>query len=618
MVISNIIGGLGNQMFQYAFGYTVSKEKNAVLKLDISGFASYGLRAYQLNLYNLSSILASDDEIQNLKGRKENLFAKIIRKTKKKPVSFKNTYYKEPHFNFDENVFKLKGDFYFEGYWQSEKYFQNYRKELLEIFSLKNELHIQSKRYQQSICTTNSVSLHIRRGDYVTNLPTNTFHGTCDLSYYQKAVELMEKKINKPHFFIFSDDLDWAKDNLDFIDQITFVELDKEVPDHEEMYLMSQCKHNIIANSSFSWWGAWLNKNPNKIVIAPIKWFNDLSIDTNDLIPEDWIRLSNNPIVSVIMPVYNGEKYLREAIQSILNQTFIDFEFIILNDGSTDKTEEIILAYDDPRIHYIKNETNLQLVETLNKGIKFAKGKYVARMDADDISLPTRLEEQVKFMEDNPDIGISGSAAIVFGENINTSIWKLLKNNEAIKSELLFSSTFAHPSVIMNKKMILKYNLFYDNNFLHAEDFELWTRMAKVTKMANISKPLLKYRVVENSITREANKNLGERYLIHKKIFNTYLEELDIQNSEEEKKLHFYVSINERIKEHEICFEQLEKYFNKIIDANKSKKIFNNLELKKVLGKKWLANIYYTKNISKVFSKYFLYGIWGLINKWIA
>lgn len=318
------------------------------------------------------------------------------------------------------------------------------------------------------------------------------------------------------------------------------------------------------------------------------------------------------------MSVYNGEKYLSKAIESILTQTYKSFEFIIINDGSTDKSPDILHYYQkqDNRIILISRE-NRGLIASLNEGIKQAKGKYIVRMDADDISLPTRLEEQVKFMENNSDIGISGSAVIVFGKNTKTFVSNVLTHNKAIKSELLFSSAFAHPSVIMNRKMILKHNLFYDNDFLHAEDFELWTRMAKVTKMANISKPLLKYRIVENSISREANKNLRERYLIHKKIFNSYLEELGIQNSDKENKLHFNVSLNKRIKENKICFEELENYFNKLITANKNKRIFDNLEMRKTLGKRWLLNVYYRKKISKIFSKYFLYGVWGLINKWI-
>ena len=136
-----------------------------------------------------------------------------------------------------------------------------------------------------------AVSLHIRRGDYVSNPVTNNYHGTCSLAYYKKAVLLLKEKIENPSFFIFSDDLLWARENLDFINDMTFIDLDKSIPDHEEMHLMSQCKHNIIANSSFSWWGAWLNENSDKIVIAPKKWFSDNTINTEDLIPAKWMRI---------------------------------------------------------------------------------------------------------------------------------------------------------------------------------------------------------------------------------------------------------------------------------------------------------------------------------------
>jgi len=146
-------------------------------------------------------------------------------------------------------------------------------------------------QFAQQILAKESISLHIRRGDYVSNVYTNSVHGTCSLDYYQQAVTLLESKLNNPHFFIFSDDLAWAKEHLSFIENVTFVELDVNIPDHDEMFLMSQCLHHIIANSSFSWWGAWLNKNLDKIVIAPKRWFIDETYNTSDLIPDAWIRL---------------------------------------------------------------------------------------------------------------------------------------------------------------------------------------------------------------------------------------------------------------------------------------------------------------------------------------
>ena len=288
MIVVHIIGGLGNQMFQYAFGYAVAKETQQKLKLDIFSFASYSLRTYMLKYYGIDTSIATMEDIYKLKYINENLLQKIFRKLKRNSKPLAKTYYKESHFYFDENVFKIKDDCYFEGYWQSEKYFLKYREDLLREFTLKNELHHESKNYHNKIAQSETVSLHIRRGDYVTNLHINNFHGTCSLDYYKNAVKVIEKKVSQPHFFIFSDDLEWAKKNLDFIKNITFVELGDDVPDHDEMMLMSFCKHNIIANSSFSWWGAWLNQNTEKIVIAPKKWS---AAENDDRIPKEWILL---------------------------------------------------------------------------------------------------------------------------------------------------------------------------------------------------------------------------------------------------------------------------------------------------------------------------------------
>jgi hypothetical protein len=283
-------------MFQYACGYALSQSNNTPLKLDITGFDDYPLRSYELDKFNLQADYASEEEIKRLKYKPLSLAEKAISKILRKGIPFSDHYYsdhyyKERHFHYDPDLRKVGQDIYLDGYWQSEKYFAAYRDELLRTFTLKADLHEQTLRYQKMIEETEAVSLHIRRGDYVSNPHTNSVHGTCSLEYYQNAVRYITVRVKDPHFYIFSDDLAWAKENLVFIDGITFVKLDDKVPDHEEMYLMSQCKHNIIANSSFSWWGAWLNQNTQKIVIAPKKWLNDNTINTNDLIPEGWLRL---------------------------------------------------------------------------------------------------------------------------------------------------------------------------------------------------------------------------------------------------------------------------------------------------------------------------------------
>jgi len=322
----------------------------------------------------------------------------------------------------------------------------------------------------------------------------------------------------------------------------------------------------------------------------------------------------NNPLVSVLLSVCNGEKYLAEAIDSILSQAYQNFEFIIIDDGSTDDTLKIINSYGDERIILISRE-NRGLVASLNEGIQKARGKYIARMDADDISMPARLEEQVKVMEQDDTLGVCGTSVIGFGSDQKERLWILTSDDQSLKAELLFSSCFSHPTVMMRKELLAAHSLLYDERFKHAEDFELWTRIAKYTKFANLKTPLLKYRVLEDSITREADRDMEKRYKVIKAIYSRYLEMLSIQNSEEENRLHFYLTVNTRIKEHEVLFDTLEAYFDKISKANHDKKLFGDRALKKVLGKKWLWVVYYKKEIKALFSKYFFYGLWSIVSK---
>jgi len=328
------------------------------------------------------------------------------------------------------------------------------------------------------------------------------------------------------------------------------------------------------------------------------------------------VKMIDKPKITVLMPVYNAEKYLEESIESILNQTYKNFELIITYDDSSDDSLEIIQKYkqNDKRIK-LSIGSKRGLITSLNDGIKMSLGEYIARMDADDISLPTRLEEQIKFMEENNNIGICGTWIEIFGEGVKSSNWKLTTSNTRLKAELLFSSCFAHPSVMIKKSYLIDNKFYYDINFLHAEDFELWTRLSDVTNFANIKKILLKYRIVNTSATRIADKNTEQRYQIIGKIFDKYLKKLNIINTKKENKLHFNLSINTRIKDNNLSFEELKEYFDKLLMANCDKNFFNNFALNKVLGKKWLWNFIYKKEMKAIFSKYFFYGIWGLFSK---
>ena len=228
--------------------------------------------------------------------------------------------------------------------------------------------------------------------------------------------------------------------------------------------------------------------------------------------------------VTVLMAVYNGEKYLREAIDSILRQTFTDFEFLIINDGSTDNSVEIIKSYDDKRIHLVHNEKNIGLAASLNKGLKLAQGDYVARMDCDDISYPLRLEKQVKFMDKHLDIGICGAWMRTFGET-KEEVLSYPTSNEEISATLFYKSAISHPTIIFRKKIFQEFNIYYNPKLIYAQDFDLWNKLRAKVKFANIPEVLYYYRVLQSS--QYHTKKLKHPEIIHQ-IYKENLEPLKI------------------------------------------------------------------------------------------
>ncbi len=209
------------------------------------------------------------------------------------------------------------------------------------------------------------------------------------------------------------------------------------------------------------------------------------------------IKLNRNPKIGVLMPVHNASKYLAQAIESILKQSFTDFEFIIINDGSTDSSLEIIKSFNDPRIIIANNKKNLGLIVTLNKGLKMVRGKYVARMDADDFSYPDRLASQVEFLDKHSEVGICGTWFKIMG---TSRIIKHYVDHKNIQLQLFHDTAFGHPTIMMRKNVLEANKLEYDYDFKHSEDYELWTRMERVTKMANIPQVLFEYRQHEDSV----------------------------------------------------------------------------------------------------------------------
>lgn len=285
MVVVRLYGGLGNQMFQYAAARRLSQVNKVPLRMDCSWFALQEQRKYELGIFNVEESFVSG--FQSGFIRKINRSNSILRRAAS-IFSAPFTLQEEKYYEFDQDIMSLKGRIYLDGYWQSEKYFKDVESVIRRDFSFKHPLEGENRVMASEIQASNSVCVHVRRGDYVDNALSSKIHGTCPIEYYQESASRLEKNIQRPDYYVFSDDIDWAKGNLQFLNNARYV--DHNDPDHgyEDMRLMSLCKHHIVANSSFSWWGAWLCSNPGQMVFAPAIWFSAGHCDTSDLIPDTW------------------------------------------------------------------------------------------------------------------------------------------------------------------------------------------------------------------------------------------------------------------------------------------------------------------------------------------
>ena len=290
-----------------------------------------------------------------------------------------------------------------------------------------------------------------------------------------------------------------------------------------------------------------------------------------------------SPMVSVVMSVYNGQTYLHEAIDSVLTQSYKNFELIIINDGSVDKSLSIIKSYTDKRIVLIDNERNKGLIYSLNKGIKISKGRYIARMDADDISLPERFKKQVEFLESHVTVGVLGCDYISFNQK-NTSFIKSIYNSHEIKSFLLYTATMCHPTLMLRKQVLIDNGLMYSETATHVEDYDLWCRLVLHTDFCNLNEVLFKYRDHANQVSRQ-NREVQLRN--SNSIQKNYLKNLGFSYLEKNLKTHFLIASNSRIKETQSIIE-IEKWLLNLIEQNTVKQIISGNEFKTVIAKIWL------------------------------
>lgn len=289
MIITRLKGGMGNQMFQYALGKALAIKNNVPLKLDIEIYKvnnKLTKRNYDLDVFNVEGIIASRKEIPILErnyGNGDFLFK--LNESFKKMLKNKG---REKFFHFNQSVLSLGPDTYLDGYWQSPKYFENIENIIRKDFTLKNPLSKNIQDLMEEIKNQNSLCIHVRRGDYVGNKNHEVVNG----EYYNKEVDYISRLATIDKIYVFSDDIKWCQENLSFDFPTMFVGDEYSGEKAEgNLFLMSSCKYFIIPNSSFSWWGAWLSQREGKIVIVPKLWFTDPSINSNDLIPREWIRI---------------------------------------------------------------------------------------------------------------------------------------------------------------------------------------------------------------------------------------------------------------------------------------------------------------------------------------
>ena len=293
MIIVKLQGGLGNQLFQAATAFALAKHYHTKLKLDLSflqknnvSTETFTARGYELDVFNHKFEFADENEIDFFFPKNNNFYKRIIRKAKRtllKPQIIKEEW------SPDDFLIKTSKFSYLDGYWQSEKYFKKYGQEIRDIFQFP-DIEAVNKSISDEIGNQNSVSIHFRRGDFVHNNHIKLVHGICDFKYYENAINYVSSIENNIKLYVFSDEPAWVKNNFKTNLKFEIVDTNSSIVD---MYLMSLCKHSIIANSSFSWWAAWLNKSQNKIVIAPKKWFANekRNKQIKDLIPENWKQI---------------------------------------------------------------------------------------------------------------------------------------------------------------------------------------------------------------------------------------------------------------------------------------------------------------------------------------
>ena len=289
MIISRIDGGLGNQMFQYAYGYYLANKHRTSLVLDTSSYDSQPQHGYLLDRFQISANTVASTEQHRIPHRYRRQSSQgVVSILQRFMPSGALPRHKEAEFGFAEKHLDVANNRYLVGYWQSEKFFPGLRNDLLAQFKPREPLSVTSRRVLDRIQSTNSVAVHVRRGDYVTSNAAAKIYCHLPTEYYTSAINAWAATQTRPEVFVFSNDIAWCRQQLDLPFPVAFVDHNNTATAHEDMVLMSQAKCCVIANSTFSWWAAWLNERKNRTIFAPSKWFHAGTLDGSSIIPESW------------------------------------------------------------------------------------------------------------------------------------------------------------------------------------------------------------------------------------------------------------------------------------------------------------------------------------------
>lgn len=291
MVVVHIVGGLGNQLFQYAAARRLAWKNNTQLRLHLGEFEVYILHLYGLHYLNISAKEATSADLQQYFPPMTGFLPYTLRAVLARFLPGRGRVVLESGMRFNPTILTLPGNVYMRGFWQSEKYFQDCETIIRKEFVVTVLADKKNQAMHDAIRRCNAVCLHVRRGDYVSDPTARTVHGVCDLPYFQQAVTYMAARLTRPEFFVFSDDPAWARQNIKPNAPVHYIDFNGPEKNYEDLRLMMSCQHNIISNSTFGWWGAWLNPNKKKIVIAPQQWFADPTRDARDIVPDAWVRL---------------------------------------------------------------------------------------------------------------------------------------------------------------------------------------------------------------------------------------------------------------------------------------------------------------------------------------